>query len=434
MGGTDDRIRDLEIAYHPLPAQWRFHNSKARFKGFSGPVGSGKSQALCQEALRMAYLNPGRTGLLGAPTYPMLRDATQATLLEILEMNRIGYEHNKAENVLVLKDTRSRILFRPVEDFERLRGTNLAWFGLDELTYTPQEAWHRMVARMRDPKAKVLGGFAVWTPKGFDWVYRMFLAEPRRKEFDVVLAQPRENHYLLDRFPQYYENLRACYDETFFRQEVMGEYLNLTGGRVYSAFSRERHVRKLELNPALKVLWALDFNVDPLSSVVVQMDGGVAKVVDEIVLRHGTTQAACARFVEKYGKHRAGAEIFGDASGYQQRTTGNADYDIIDEYLHAHTALRFEFRVGRQNPSVRDRVLLVNSRLQSASGQTSVLLNETCVELIRDFEQVAFKEDTFQIDKDRDRMRTHISDALGYLLWEEFKPVPGIGPRKGRLM
>lgn len=434
MGGTDDRIRELEIAYHPLPAQRRFHNSKARFKGFSGPVGSGKSQALCQEALRMAYLNPGRTGLLGAPTYPMLRDATQATLLEILETNRIAYEHNKAENVLVLKDTRSRILFRPVEDFERLRGTNLAWFGLDELTYTPQEAWHRMVARMRDPKAKALGGFAVWTPKGFDWVYHMFVAEPRHKEFDVVLAQPRENHFLLDRFPQYYENLQACYDDTFFRQEVMGEYLNLTGGLVYSAFSRERHVRKLELDPALKVLWALDFNVDPLSSVVVQIDGEVAKVIDEIVLRHGTTQAACARFVEKYGKHRAGVEIFGDASGHQQRTTGNADYEIISEYLKAHTTLRVEFLVARQNPSVRERVLLVNSRLRSALGRTSVLVDEKCVELIRDFEQVAFKEDTFQIDKDRDRMRTHISDALGYLLWEEFKPVPGVGPRKGRLV
>ena len=69
MGRTTDRILRLEIAYHPLPSQKRFHASRAKFKGFSGPVGSGKSQALCQEALRMSYLNPGRTGLLGAPTY-----------------------------------------------------------------------------------------------------------------------------------------------------------------------------------------------------------------------------------------------------------------------------------------------------------------------------------------------------------------------------
>ena len=39
----------------------------------------------------------------------MLRDATQAALFEILESNEIPYEHNKAENTLVMRDTRSRI-------------------------------------------------------------------------------------------------------------------------------------------------------------------------------------------------------------------------------------------------------------------------------------------------------------------------------------
>src|SRR6201986_2073878 len=124
-----------EIKYQPLPSQKRFHQSTARFKGFSGPIGSGKSAALCQEAIRLTYVNPGRTGLLGAPTYPMLRDSMLAALLETLGDNEIPYELNKADNVLTMKDTGSRILLRAVDEFERLRGTNLAWFGLDELTY-----------------------------------------------------------------------------------------------------------------------------------------------------------------------------------------------------------------------------------------------------------------------------------------------------------
>jgi hypothetical protein len=57
------------IKYSPLPSQRKFHQSTARFKGFSGPIGSGKSEALCQEAIRLSYMNPGRTGLIGAPTY-----------------------------------------------------------------------------------------------------------------------------------------------------------------------------------------------------------------------------------------------------------------------------------------------------------------------------------------------------------------------------
>src|SRR5215472_11019084 len=101
MGGTGrDRIFDKLISYTPLPSQEAFHDSTARMKGFSGPIGSGKSQALCHEAIRMTYYNPGRLGLLGAPTYPMLRDATQSALIEILENNEIPYEHNKAENTI----------------------------------------------------------------------------------------------------------------------------------------------------------------------------------------------------------------------------------------------------------------------------------------------------------------------------------------------
>ncbi len=114
---------------------------------------------------------------MGAPTYPMLRDATLTSFLEILNVNGLPHELNKSESVLVMKDTGSRIYFRAVDDFERLRGTNLAWFGLDELTYTAEEAWLRLEGRLRDPKGSRLCGFAVWTPKGFDWVYRRFIRD-----------------------------------------------------------------------------------------------------------------------------------------------------------------------------------------------------------------------------------------------------------------
>ena len=69
MGRARAGVKNLEIRYSPLPSQKKFHALGTRFKGFSGPIGSGKSQALCQEAIRMSYINPGRLGLIGAPTY-----------------------------------------------------------------------------------------------------------------------------------------------------------------------------------------------------------------------------------------------------------------------------------------------------------------------------------------------------------------------------
>ena len=45
VDGRDGPVTLLRgIRYKPLPTQRLFHLSDARFKGYSGPVGSGKSQ------------------------------------------------------------------------------------------------------------------------------------------------------------------------------------------------------------------------------------------------------------------------------------------------------------------------------------------------------------------------------------------------------
>ena len=122
-----------------LRSQQQFVESTAPVKGFSGPVGSGKTFALCYEALRCATRNPGCTGLLGAPTYPMLHDVTVPTLLGLLQQLAIPARYLKQDNVLMLERSRSRILLRSLHCPERLRGSNLAWVGVDELTYCRRE-------------------------------------------------------------------------------------------------------------------------------------------------------------------------------------------------------------------------------------------------------------------------------------------------------
>lgn len=429
MGRAErDGVCFRRIEYSPLPSQRKFHLSQARFKGFSGPIGSGKSQALCQEAVKLSYLNAGRVGLLGAPTYPMLRDATLATLFEILNVNYIPYEYSKGDNVLTMADTGSRVLCRSVDEFERLRGTNLAWFGLDELTYTPEAAWLVLEGRLRDPKATRLSGFAAWTPKGYDWVYRKFISEPR-PGYEVTLGKPFENRHLLAQIPDFYDLLKSSYDESFFQQEVLGKYLNVQSGLVYYAFSRELHVRDLAVRLGSPLLWALDFNVDPMCSVVAQIIDGTTYVLDEIVLRHASTLQACEEFNRRFPNHQSGVVVYGDSSGNTVQTTGNSDYHIVREYFRDNYSSALQYKVPKSNPSVRDRITLTNAKLRTASGEVQLLLNRKCAELIKDFEQVCYKADSHVPDKDRDRRRTHLSDALGYLLWQECRPLQQVGDR-----
>jgi hypothetical protein len=422
-------VCDQYIVYKPLPSQKRFHRSGARFKGFSGPVGSGKSQALSQEAIRLSYVNAGRTGLIGAPTYPMLRDTAQSSLMDALNQAEIPFEFLKSENVLTLSDCKSKILFRSMEEFDRLRGTNLAWFGLDELTYTHEEAWTRLEARLRDNQAKQLCGFGVWTPRGHDWVYRKFI-EQAEKSYDVVQAKPFENRYILDVVPDYYERLRTSYDEAFYLQEAMGTYINATGSLVYRAFSRAENVSECEIDPRLPLLWSLDFNVDPMCSVVAQRRQNQLWVLDEIALSSATTEQACAEFLQRYGRHQTGVNVYGDVSGFSRKTVANTDFSIVTSLLKPVFGIRLKLLAGTKNPPVAERVLMVNSKLKTAAGVVSLFVSSKCKELILDLEQVVYEENSREINKTKDRRRSHLSDALGYLVWEEFRPQQPIGEQR----
>jgi hypothetical protein len=423
---------ELCWAYKPLPSQAQFLSLTTRIKGFSGPVGSGKSAALAFEAIRQAYVNEGRQGLLAAPTYAMLRDATLVSLFGMLEQQDVDYEHRKTDGELTISAPDSLVLLRSLEEPERLRGTNLAWFGIDELSYAREDGWLRLEARLRDPKARKLCGFGVWTPQGHDWLYKRFIHEPV-DGYSCVRARPFENRFLLDKTPDYYERLESSYDPRFYKQEVLGEYLNSRADRVYHCFDRKVHLARHIYDPTQPLMWALDFNVAPMSSVVLQRVGGRVAVIDEIVLDRATTEEACMEFENRYRGLSAPLEIFGDASGRNMHTTGMNDYTMLQSFLYRAGFRNVRLRVPAANPAVLNRVNKVNGLLTNALGEVRLEIDPRCKELIKDFEEVMYKADSGIVDKTRDPRRTHASDALGYAIWALFGPNPKVGEIDKRL-
>jgi hypothetical protein len=93
-----------------------------------------------------------------------------------------------------------------------------------------------------------------------------------------------------------------------------------------------------------------------------------------------------------------------------------------------------KFQVPASNPSVRERVALVNAKLFSANEEVRLFVDPRCKGLITDLEEVTFKSDSSVIDKDRDTKRTHLSDALGYLVWQECRPRATYGEQSRRLI
>lgn len=414
----------LAIGYDMLPSQAAFHDSEALFKGFSGPVGSGKSAALAHEAMRLAIENNGFTGLLGAPTYQMLKDATLPHLLATLQRNDVAYEHKQSDQVVTLKEWNSTILLRSLDNPDSLRGTNLAWFGVDELTYAPEAAWQQLESRLREPAAPRLCGFGVWTPKGQDWVYRRLVAN-ERADTECIRAKPFENRFILNQLPRYYEGLKDTFDSAFYAQEVLGEYLSAQSNLVYRRFSRAKNVEPQEYDPQLPLLWALDFNVDPMSSVLAQIRGEHVHVLDEIVLKRVTTHEACEEFAARFPACPAGVKVYADASAHADKTSGWSDREALQDFFSRHARYDVSFHIPKSNPPVRRRVELMNGKLEAATGFSNMTIDPRCTELIKDLEEVAWVEGAHEIDKAKDSKRTHLSDALGYLVWFEFRELEG---------
>jgi hypothetical protein len=468
-----------QAAFHQLAIEHPRDKSLAppRYRAFSGPVGSGKTRTLCDHLLLLAYENPNSMGLLGAATVPLLRDSALHILHERLEDHRIPFKERKSEQTIILTEPNTKLLYRPVENFDRLRGMNLAFFGIDELTYAPEAAWLQLEARLRDPHAKRKAGLASFTPLGFNWVYRKFIENPS-PEYAAIRAKAFENTFL---DAGYYKGLLNSYSAKFARQEVFGDYLDVFSGQAYDSFGSKPGENIWTRNgpnydgflpctfrPDRPLLWALDFNITPATSVLAQTVshtpvpsnpfaargpnpaiGGTDKqlnILDEIYAPDINTEQHCEIFYNRFlqeirPKLRPGTPlhivIYGDPAGDRRETSASeSDYAIIRRFFGRHShEFRFEQRVASSHPTQKDRVNAVNAMLCNYQGQRRTAIHERCKRVIQDLREHTWSKDgsgnSLPLLSTKRPDIGHISDALGYLVHFEFAIRGTAGYKKG---
>ena len=400
-------FRELGIKYRMLPAQAAFHRSRSKYKAYVGGYGSGKTFSGCHEAIRLSVINRGLPGMVVAPTYGMLQDATLPVFLEILDRAGIEYKWLSSNSNLFLP-WGSKVMFRSADSPERLKGPSLAWVGIDEGALVSRAAWEVLISRLRHPEAKWLSAFITTTPEGYNWLFEEFV-EKRKRGYRLITASTKENIHLP---PDYADDLIEAYGANIARQYVSGEFVNPHAGRVYPEFSRERHVREgMGYDPAYPLTMAVDFNVDPLHAAFIQVAGKEVRVVDEIVIRSSNTWELCEAARNRYGDIAIAA--YPDPTGRARKTAGlpgaTSDFAVL-------STNGFEVRARNSSPHVRDRVNAVNKVL--SGGPPELVISSACRESIRSFERTAWKEGASILDKTKGD--EHITDAIGYFIEYEF--------------
>lgn len=209
------------------------------------------------------------------------------------------------------------------------------------------------------------------------------------------------------------EAARRVLDTRTFRQEYEASF---EGGsaRVYYAYDPVRHEDcQIGLDPGSALIICCDFNVDPCVWEFAQTDGKSVLVIDELIMRNTNTVEMGRAALERYGRHRAGVIVYGDAAGMSRSTAGKSDYALLSE-------LGFkDQRIKKANPPVRDRVNAVNAMLCNTNNEIRLRHHPRCVFLRKDFEKIEWLENGAQINKSSPD-RTHAADALGYYIECEF--------------
>jgi len=270
----------IDLDYIWLPAQQQFHESTRKFRAYIGGIGAGKTYAGCMEALwYQALPKAGTLGVIIAPTFPMLRDATMRTFFSICPPEIIS-NWNKTTYTLKLVNG-SEILFRSADKPDRLRGPTITWFWMDEAADCKPETWDIMMGRLRQPKYSRCG-FLTGTPKGFNWIYDKFVLS-ESPEYEIVHAKTRDNAHLPE---DYLESLEGSYSGTFALQELEGQFV-VFEGLVYPGFDRFENIisaESIKKDEFKTVVGGVDFGwTNPTVMLVIgQRADGALWVLDEI--------------------------------------------------------------------------------------------------------------------------------------------------------
>lgn len=399
-----------------------------RFCALIAGIRAGKTYAGAREATKQAWNATGR-GVYGiiAPTFNML---DRTTWMEFKDAARpLIASENDSKKIITLKNGR-RVHGHSAERPDRIRNETFVGFWGDEMREAKnfRQLWDVLLGRVLSTNGK---GFITTSPNSYDDIHDIFIAQ-KRKDYGVV------------RFPTYanvslsregIDQLVGMYDSKFAQQEIQGEFV-LFEGSVYYAFNREKNAGDLAFKIAQydpnKPIWlACDFNINPMAWVIMQSginsESGLKEVyaIDEIYIKNCNTMEACSEFKLRYPNHNSGVVLYGDATGSARHTDSNVtNWKIIQTELDAYGITR---RVPTRNPAERDRINAVNGLICNSKGNIRTWVNPNkCKNLIRDFEQVCFKDGSTQIDKTKDFSLTHLSDAFGYMADVEFSLNKGL--------
>jgi hypothetical protein len=392
------------------PSQSDFIYSTAPFPAFVGGFGSGKTAAGIARLMRLKRYCPEQDVAYYLPTYPLIEDIAFQRFPALFERNGIPYKLNQQK--AVLETDIGRIIFRNMEQPDRIVGYEVAHSVVDELDTLPIEkarmVWNKIIARNRQ-KAITVGGKAVrntvavaTTPEGFRFVYDRWV---KNKAEGYVLFKARTADNAANLPADYIQNLQNSYSSSLLAAYLDGEFVNLTAGSIYPEFDRKLNITFATIQEREPLHIGVDFNVNNMSAVVCVIRNGDPLALDELSgVRDTPTLIRILQ--ERYAGHQI--TVYPDASGGATKSINASLSDLTLLRSAGLTVL-----ANSKNPAVKDRIIAVNQMIYS-QGKRRLLVNpDKCPNVIEGLERQAYAKNG---EPDKSSGFDHLNDAIGYFI------------------
>lgn len=183
-------VRMQEIEYDALPVFDAFHQFAGREGAAIGGYGSGKSVALCAELLKQATIQPGSEWLLARKTLNSLAITTEKTFLDMIPGEMLNASHSVkggGHTMYIDLPNGSRIHFKGLDDWHKIKSLNLAGFFLDEADEIDQTSYEGLKSRIRQvhplkaaglPRGTIIRSGIIrlaMNPNGHDFYWQHFI-------------------------------------------------------------------------------------------------------------------------------------------------------------------------------------------------------------------------------------------------------------------
>ena len=400
--------RDPEYDFSGLPEQLydsltgpqkEVYDAPERFKLLCSGRRFGKTYLCITRLINWAIEKPGSLNWFVTANYRMAKQIAWRQLRALVP-SEVFLSKNEAELSIELKNG-SVLSLKGADNPDSLRGVSLSALVVDEAAYVRQDAWE-MVLR---PALSDQGGPAwfITTPSGLNWFYDLWESAENHDDWTRFTYTTIEGGNVP---AEEIEAAKRTLDSRTFRQEYLASFETLTG-RVFPDFDHE-NIDNVE-DTGGGILVGLDFNVGVMAGVIASRVGDTLHIWDEIAVKNSNTSEVAKMLRERF----PGREIivYPDPTGSARKTSasGVTDHGILRQY-------GLKVIAPRQPWLVKDRLNATNFLICNAEGQRRMLVNPKCVNTIKGFKSVTFKQGAEEFVVDKTPGLEHWNDAAGYLI------------------